>query len=660
MSEKLYLSNSGLQRVWTKIKSLLNGKVDKVSGKGLSTNDYTTAEKNKLAGIAAGAEVNVQSDWNQATTTAKDYIKNKPDISTLLNGKVDKVSGKGLSTNDYTAAEKTKLSGIETGANKTTVDSSLSSTSINPVQNKVINAALGDKVDKVSGKRLSTNDYTTAEKNKLASIEQGAKVNVQPDWSQTDTDSDDYIKNKPTIPAAQIQSDWNQNDSTAKDYIKNKPSVPSGQVQSDWEQTDSTAPDYIKNKPSAPSGQVQADWSQTTTTEPDYIKNKPTIPAAQIQADWNQTSSTAKDYIKNKPTIPEVQVQSDWNQTDDSAKDFIKNKPDISTLLNGKVDKVSGKGLSTNDYTTSEKNKLSGIAAGAEVNVQPDWNQTDTTAKDYIKNKPSSPSSQVQADWNQTTTTAPDYIKNKPNVNAKANKNNLNYRDVGLETFTSMADAESKVYAFAANSIMPQSTVMVHYTIEFDDYSDTPFTEDSSGSIILSYSDNSFVFSCLFVGASDIVLGVCNSNDWTWQNLNGVDPSGQVQADWNQTTTTAPDFIKNKPTLFSNNYTELWSGNADDLSGGTSYNLSDDYIDFTHLLIVCMDDEDRTSYSQMIPVGFLDGYYVSFNHVRSNYVAWCSVMFPRYNRFYVVGESYGSIVLSPRAVYGLNLQSHSN
>ena len=39
-------------------KTELDKKVDKVSGKGLSTNDYTTAEKNKLAGIAAGAEVN--------------------------------------------------------------------------------------------------------------------------------------------------------------------------------------------------------------------------------------------------------------------------------------------------------------------------------------------------------------------------------------------------------------------------------------------------------------------------------------------------------------------------------------------------------------------------------------------------------------------------
>lgn len=57
-------------------------KVDKVTGKGLSTNDYTTDEKNKLAGIAAGAEVNVQSDWNQATTSADDYIKNKPTLGT--------------------------------------------------------------------------------------------------------------------------------------------------------------------------------------------------------------------------------------------------------------------------------------------------------------------------------------------------------------------------------------------------------------------------------------------------------------------------------------------------------------------------------------------------------------------------------------------------
>lgn len=44
-----------LQGFMTKVTTLLGGKVDKVSGKQLSTNDYTNTEKNKLAGIATGA-----------------------------------------------------------------------------------------------------------------------------------------------------------------------------------------------------------------------------------------------------------------------------------------------------------------------------------------------------------------------------------------------------------------------------------------------------------------------------------------------------------------------------------------------------------------------------------------------------------------------------
>ena len=50
------------------------------------------------------------------------------------------------------------------------VDPTLSSSSTNPVQNKIVTGALGNKVDKVSGKGLSTNDYTTTEKNKLSGI----------------------------------------------------------------------------------------------------------------------------------------------------------------------------------------------------------------------------------------------------------------------------------------------------------------------------------------------------------------------------------------------------------------------------------------------------------------------------------------------------------
>lgn len=64
-----------------------------------------------------------------------------------LDGKVDKVQGKGLSTEDYTTAEKTKLGGIEAEANKTIVDSALSDSSTNPAQNKVVTEALNGKQD---------------------------------------------------------------------------------------------------------------------------------------------------------------------------------------------------------------------------------------------------------------------------------------------------------------------------------------------------------------------------------------------------------------------------------------------------------------------------------------------------------------------------------
>lgn len=64
-----------------------------------------------------------------------------------------------------------KLANLPADANHTTVDSELSATSTNPVQNKVVNNALGGKVDKVTGKGLSTNDFTNAYKDKLDNID---------------------------------------------------------------------------------------------------------------------------------------------------------------------------------------------------------------------------------------------------------------------------------------------------------------------------------------------------------------------------------------------------------------------------------------------------------------------------------------------------------
>jgi len=103
-------------------------KVDKITGKGLSTEDYTTTEKNKLAGIQANAEVNVNADWNATSGDAQ--ILNKPSIpsidglatTTYVDNqdalKVDKVVGSRL----ITSAESTLLgntSGTNSGDNAT-------------------------------------------------------------------------------------------------------------------------------------------------------------------------------------------------------------------------------------------------------------------------------------------------------------------------------------------------------------------------------------------------------------------------------------------------------------------------------------------------------------------------------------------------------------
>lgn len=162
---------------------VVNGKVDKVSGKGLSQNDYTNADKTKLAGIQAGAQVNtvtsVAGKTGAVTLNKSDVglgnVDNTSDANkpistatqTALDNKVDKVAGKGLSTNDFDNTYKDKLDGISEQANKveitpvvtegTTlatisidgvdtdikgsdidVDDKLKPDSTNPVQNKVI------------------------------------------------------------------------------------------------------------------------------------------------------------------------------------------------------------------------------------------------------------------------------------------------------------------------------------------------------------------------------------------------------------------------------------------------------------------------------------------------------------------------------------------
>lgn len=65
-------------------------------------NNYTTTEKNKLSGIASGAEVNVQSDWSVTDSSSDAFIKNKPTIPTVNNATLT-IQKNGSTVNTFTA-----------------------------------------------------------------------------------------------------------------------------------------------------------------------------------------------------------------------------------------------------------------------------------------------------------------------------------------------------------------------------------------------------------------------------------------------------------------------------------------------------------------------------------------------------------------------------
>lgn len=147
--------------VSTATSTALGNKVDKITGKGLSTEDYTTGEKSKLAGIASGAEVNQNAFSNikiGATTISADAK-----LDTL-----ELVAGTGITLTPDATNDKVTITGV----------------------NQYVHPSTHSADEIVDG---TTNKvYTATEKTKLAGIEAGAEVNNISDTNATDlTDGGD-------------------------------------------------------------------------------------------------------------------------------------------------------------------------------------------------------------------------------------------------------------------------------------------------------------------------------------------------------------------------------------------------------------------------------------------------------------------------------------
>jgi len=141
------------------LQTALNSKQNSESGKGLSTNDLTNALLSKLNGIATGAQVNVQTNWNGSGSSA---ILNKPNNFIYTTSSVTDLNDVLSAGSGYviTDAERSKLSNID----------------VNP-----------------------TTRVITDGSDSLTVPVSGAQANVKSNWNEQDSNSDAFIQNKPSI-----------------------------------------------------------------------------------------------------------------------------------------------------------------------------------------------------------------------------------------------------------------------------------------------------------------------------------------------------------------------------------------------------------------------------------------------------------------------------
>ncbi len=246
--------------------------------------------------------------------------------------------------------------------------------------------------------------FTEADKTKLDSVAAGAEVNVQANWNQQDATSDSYIKNKPLInEQGEIVSVTTTTDFTGHGSASN----PLGlkiPFTSAYEAK-------LQGIEAGAQVNVQSDWNEGSTSSPAFIKNKPII-ITRVRTDHTILGDGVNDEmgVTNPYTDADeakvdgieegaqVNVKSNWNEHDPTSDAFIQNKPvinsggQVTTLhfdgtMRGNGSQTMPAGVA-NPFTSAYETKLNGISAGAEVNVQSDWDITDNTQDSYVKNKP--------------------------------------------------------------------------------------------------------------------------------------------------------------------------------------------------------------------------------------------------------------------------------
>lgn len=245
------------------------------------------------------------------------------------------------------------------------------------------------------------------------------KEQEQADWTETDTASPSYIKHKPTI-AGQQPADWEQTNPYDVTYIRNKPFGEADDLMGEHEidfMYDSEIQAWVADLNINLNLENLYDNKTNITISWDGQLKHSQIPS---QGYWtSERSGLILESLGNTNIIPRNPTV--WKTTGlasgESLPYLITAENKVYTYEEGSSHKI---GITlTNKVSGSRLDKkwLPADIIYEDEYLQPNWDQTNTAAKDYIRNKPEIPIL-VQPDWTQTDSTQMDYIKNKPDFSA--------------------------------------------------------------------------------------------------------------------------------------------------------------------------------------------------------------------------------------------------
>lgn len=421
-------------------------------------NNFTNSEKTKLSEIASGAEVNVQSDWENDNQSSDAYIRNKPSLAAVAtSGAYSDLSGKPSLAAVATSGDYDDLT------NKPTIPTVPTDVSaFNNDAGYITGVDWDDVADKPNLATVATsgsyNDLTDKPTiptvgNGTVTINQGGELKGTFTMNQSgDTTINlgqgissvgwDDITGKPNFATVATSGDY--------DDLANKPTIPAAQVNSDWDAVSGVA--KILHKPAlsavATSGQY-SDLSGTPniatvaeTGSYNDLSNKPTIPAntSDLNNDSGFITGVDWDDVADKPTFATVATSGDYGD--------LSNTPTIPTVNNATLTINQGGSLKGTFTANASQDVTIDLGEGLS---SVDW--------DDVTNKPTFATVATSGSYND--------LSNKPtildsgdfktiNSNTIVGSGNISIKPFQQNTITnvsatSLAVNENTVYTFGTN-----------------------------------------------------------------------------------------------------------------------------------------------------------------------------------------------------------------